>query len=202
MSSPDRRRRFLALAAAAAALGACGLQPAHAPAPAPGPAAGGAAGGAAAAPGTALRGAVLVDPPADGDAFALVRRLEGRLGRPQAPRLALAVEAGFESEGLAITRQSQITRYNLVGEARYTLTELGTGALRDSGTVRSFTSYSATGSTVATLAAERDARERLMVILADRIVARLLAAAPPAPTAPGAADAPAAPPAPPGRAGP
>jgi LPS-assembly lipoprotein len=191
MSSPDRRR-FLALAVAAAALGGCGLQPAHGP----GPASGTAAVGAAAGTGTALRGAVLVDPPAGGDAFALVRRLEGRLGRPREPRFALAVEAGFESEGLAITRQSQITRYNLVGEARYTLTELGTGALRDSGTVRSFTSYSATGSTVATLAAERDARERLMVILADRIVARLLAAAP---TVPGAAGAL---PAPPGPAGP
>ena len=35
---------------------------------------------------------------------------------------------------------------------------------------------SATGSTVATLAAERDAQKRLMVMLADQLVTRLYAA--------------------------
>ena len=44
-----------------------------------------------------------------------------------------------------------------------------------SGTVQSFTSYSATGSTIATLAAQRDARARLMQILADQIAQRLAA---------------------------
>jgi LPS-assembly lipoprotein len=43
-----------------------------------------------------------------------------------------------------------------------------------SGSVDNFTGYSATGTTVATLAAERDAQERLMTILADQIVTRLL----------------------------
>ena len=43
------------------------------------------------------------------------------------------------------------------------------------GRVESFTSWSATGSTVAGLTAEEDARLRLMRILADQIVARLLA---------------------------
>jgi LPS-assembly lipoprotein len=42
--------------------------------------------------------------------------------------------------------------------------------------VQSFTAYSATGSTVAGLAAEEDAATRLMRILADQIVARLIAA--------------------------
>jgi LPS-assembly lipoprotein len=41
--------------------------------------------------------------------------------------------------------------------------------------VKSFTAYSATGSTVAGLAAEEDAATRLMRILADQIVARLVA---------------------------
>ena len=41
--------------------------------------------------------------------------------------------------------------------------------------MQSFTSYSATGSTVAGLAAEEDAALRLMHILADQIVTRLLA---------------------------
>jgi LPS-assembly lipoprotein len=41
--------------------------------------------------------------------------------------------------------------------------------------VKSFTAYSATGSTVAGLAAEEDAAYRLMRILADQIVAQLIA---------------------------
>ena len=45
------------------------------------------------------------------------------------------------------------------------------------GEVENFTAYSTTGSTVETLAAERDARERLMMILASQITARLYAQA-------------------------
>ena len=50
------------------------------------------------------------------------------------------------------------------------------GAQVTGGRVQSFTAYSATGSTVAQLAAEEDAGLRLMRILADQIVARLIAA--------------------------
>ena len=50
------------------------------------------------------------------------------------------------------------------------------GARVTGGRVQSFTAYSATGSTVAGLAAEEDAGLRLMRILADQIVARLIAA--------------------------
>ena len=55
------------------------------------------------------------------------------------------------------------------------LTERATGTRVAGGTVDSFTSYSATGSTVAGLAAEEDAYLRLMRLLADQIVSRLLA---------------------------
>ena len=40
-----------------------------------------------------------------------------------------------------------------------------------SGVLDSFTAYSATGTTVATLTARRDAEERLMINLADQLVA-------------------------------
>ena len=43
-----------------------------------------------------------------------------------------------------------------------------------SGNVQNFTGYSATGSTVETLAGERDAQRRLMTILADQITIELL----------------------------
>ena len=45
-----------------------------------------------------------------------------------------------------------------------------------SGEEVAFTGYSATSSTISTFEAERDARRRLMGLLADRVVARMLAA--------------------------
>ena len=59
----------------------------------------------------------------------------------------------------------------------YVLQNITTQAIVASGSVDNFTGYSATGSTVETLAAERDARERLMVILADLVTAQLYATA-------------------------
>jgi len=66
-----------------------------------------------------------------------------------------------------------------VGVAGYALSDT-TGTVLTSGTVNSFTGYSATGNTTVSLASERDARERLMIILGDQITARLLAAPLPA----------------------
>jgi LPS-assembly lipoprotein len=149
------------LGAGCLALGACGFTPVYAP------------GGA----GAALRGQVLVDPPSDREGFLLVRELENRLGRPTAPTYRLAIELFVEEEALAITAAGDITRYNLVGTATYTLSPLGDDSTVTTGTVNNFTGYSATGSTVETLAAERDARERLMTILADQITTRLYATA-------------------------
>ena len=71
---------------------------------------------------------------------------------------------------------NQIPRYNLKGVMAYTLTARGSGARVTGGRVQTFTAYSATGSTVAGLAAEEDAGLRLMRILADQIVVRLVAA--------------------------
>lgn len=75
---------------------------------------------------------------------------------------------------MGITPENAITRYNLLGRVDWTL--FGPDGQRlTGGKVESFTSYSATGSTVAGLAAEEDAAFRLMRILADQIVTRLLA---------------------------
>ena len=78
--------------------------------------------------------------------------------------------------GVGITTDNKITRYNLKGVVDYVLTDRATGTRVTGGRVQSFTAYSATGSTVAGLAAEEDAALRLMRILADQIVARLIAA--------------------------
>jgi LPS-assembly lipoprotein len=153
-----RSRRFLIFAPLA--LAACGFTPAYAP------------GGAA----TKLLDTVWVQDPTDKNAFDLVERLEERLGRPEASRYDLSYTITTESVGVGITTENEITRFNLKGVVSYTLTERASGAKVASGRVQSFTAYSATGSTVAGLAAEEDAAFRLMRILADQIVARLIAA--------------------------
>ncbi|MBL9062503.1 MAG: hypothetical protein JNL31_08145 [Tabrizicola sp.] len=152
-------RRFVLLVPLA--LAACGFTPAYGP------------GGGA----SKLTGTVWVQDPTDKNAFDLVERLEERLGRPEAIRYDLSYTITTEAVGVGITTDNKITRYNLKGVVDYALTERETGAQVTGGRVQSFTAYSATGSTVAGLAAEEDAAYRLMRILADQIVARLIAAA-------------------------
>lgn len=152
-------RRFLLLAPLA--LTACGFSPAYGP--------GGVAQG--------LAGTIRAADPDTKDGFDLVGRLEERLGRPSAVRYDLAYVIVTQPVGVGITPENDITRYNLTGHVDWTLTERGTNARLAGGRVDSFTSWSATGSTVAGIAAEEDAHRRLMVILADQIVMRLLATA-------------------------
>ncbi|MGB8814952.1 MAG: LPS assembly lipoprotein LptE, partial [Paracoccaceae bacterium] len=76
--------------------------------------------------------------------------------------------------GVAITPENAVLRYNLTGSVDWVLADTA-GKRITGGRVESFTSYSATGSTVAGLAAEEDAAFRLMRILADQIVTRLIA---------------------------
>jgi LPS-assembly lipoprotein len=92
-------------------------------------------------------------------------------------RYDLAYTIVTETVGVGVTPDNRITRYNLKGAIDYTLSDTATGARITGGRVQSFTSYAATGSTVAGLAAEEDAGLRLMRILADQIVARLIAEA-------------------------
>ncbi len=121
-------------------------------------------------------GAVWVQDPTDKNGFDLVERLEERLGRPEAVRYDLTFTITTEAVGVGITTENEITRYNLKGVVDFTLTDRASGTRVAGGRVQSFTAYSATGSTVAGLAAEEDAALRLMRILADQIVARLIAA--------------------------
>ncbi|WP_299027255.1 LPS assembly lipoprotein LptE [uncultured Sulfitobacter sp.] len=131
--------------------------------------------------GAQLRGQVLVQEPSSQAGYLLTRQLETRLGRSgTAARYALDLTIDLEEDGLAINATGDITRFNLIGRVQYALRDTSTGAIITSDTVENFTAYSATGTTVATLASERDAVERLMVILGDQITARLYAAALPA----------------------
>lgn len=140
-------------------LAACGFQPAY--------------GTRGAVP--ELFGRVQIQAPTDKNAFDLVERLENRLGRPQAPNLNLRYSIDTQEFGLAITPENAITRYNVTGNIRFSLADQAGDVLAD-GLVTSFTSYSASGTTVSTTAARQDAYERLMSLLADQMVTRLIAA--------------------------
>ncbi len=140
-------------------LGACGFEPVNNP------------NGA----GSALRGQVQVVRPESREAFLLVQRLEERFGRSAVPAYELTLKLSLAEQSLAINPEGDVRRFNVLGRAEFALRDLETGDVAQSGQVSSFTGYSATSTTVAALAAERDAYERLMVILADQIVQRLQA---------------------------
>ncbi|TNF19207.1 MAG: hypothetical protein EP318_15750 [Rhodobacteraceae bacterium] len=156
------RREFL-LGAAAAALAGCGFAPAYG------------TGGAA----SRLQNAILVQEPENHFGYLVTRRIEERLGKggEDAPyRLALRIK--FSQESLGSTSDGQLTRYHIIGNTTYALQRAADQSEIDSGTVHNFTAYSASGSTVSTLAAQRDAQDRLMIALADQVIERLVLAAP------------------------
>lgn len=157
MWSPDRRTLLFA----ALALPGCGFTPAYAP---------GGAGGR-------LLNRVRVEAPKDSDSYLMTRALEERLGRGGAPDYTLRYDLAFRQERMAILSDNTTARFNIVGRAAYSLEDAANGDVLTAGDVESFTGYSATGTPVATRAAEADARERLVVILADQLVTRLLASA-------------------------
>ncbi len=126
--------------------------------------------------GRTLQNQVVFAAPDERNAQLLMQQLEARLGRAQNESYSLEVALDLTQEGLAIDADGNTTRYNMLGVAAYTLTGAADGAVMASGTVRNFTGYSATGTTVATLASERDAEKRLMNILADMIAERLVGA--------------------------
>ncbi len=150
-------RRAILLAGLAAG---CGFAPAYGPG---GPAEG-------------LRGAIAVAPPDDPAAYAFVQRLEERLGRPVDPLYVLDYQIVLDTDAVRITQDAVAARYNVVGRIDYRLSAAGGEVLR-AASVSGFTGYSAGAATVAERTAARDARDRLMTILADRIVAELLATA-------------------------
>ncbi len=150
MSLFERRAILLG----AGALAACGFEPVYAP------------GGT----GQALYGKIRVDAPDGVNTYLLVRRLEEQLGRAAAPEYRLSIVLTTGLQGQAITASGDITFYSVPGTARYQLIRLDDDSVAASGKVDNFTGYSATGTTAETQAAQRDARERLMTILADQIV--------------------------------
>jgi LPS-assembly lipoprotein len=130
-----------------------------------------------------LQNRLRADDPEGPEAFALVARLEDRLGRPEAGALRLAYQIEIAEENTSATADRFASRVRVVGHVRYRVMQDDTTLTE--GKVDAFTAYSTTSTPLATRSAAEDARRRLMIILADGIVTRLLAGArqwlPPAP---------------------
>ncbi|WP_282152967.1 LPS assembly lipoprotein LptE [Ruegeria atlantica] len=157
MSSFNRRTLLLM----PLALAACGFEPVYAP------------GGS----GSALFGRVEVSAPNTVTSFLLVEDLEQKLGRSATSvgEYSLDVSVRTRTVAASITSTNETNRLTINGTANYSLRSKATGQVLASGSVTDFVGYSAAGSTVSTLADERDATQRLMVILSDQIISRLYA---------------------------
>lgn len=138
------------------AVAACGFTPVYAP-------------GSTA---STLRGQTAITAPETVEGYRLLQALRARLGDTATPAYALTVTLNIGQVAAATTAEGSTTRFTLPGTAGYRLTGQD-GAVITQGMVTSFTSYSATGTTVATSAAAMDARARLAAILAEQIVTRL-----------------------------
>lgn len=122
-----------------------------------------------------LQGRVALQDPSERDEFDLVARFEDRLGRPNAPIYDLSYSLRTDEDGLGISAQQEITRYNVLGYLDFVLRDRRTGLIVAQGSTSNFTGYSATGNTITTVTAQRDAYARLMVLLADQTITRILA---------------------------
>jgi LPS-assembly lipoprotein len=155
-----RRQTLIALPALFAGV-ACGFSPAYGPQ------------GSA----SVLQDNLRVIAPRRRDGFVLSQRLEDRFGRNDAGRYVLNATPEIRRQGLATSVEGTTNRFRLTGFVTYELRDTQGDTVVRRGRVTNFTGFSATGSTVATLAAERDATARLMVILADQVVDRLVLSA-------------------------
>lgn len=120
-----------------------------------------------------FRNAVAITAPNTVEGFRLRERLEKQFGRAQAPQFGLTVTMSKDASPATITTEDDITRFNINGTADWALFDKAGQAL-GTGSVSTFTGYSATGSTVATQTAATDAADRLAIALADLIAARLI----------------------------
>ena len=157
LAARPTRRAVLSSCVAFSLVSACGFEPALAP------------GGSL----DRLRNRVHVEDPGNRIEFALVSELENRLGRGS--EFTLSYDIRTQSSGIGVTPDQVITRQQIDGQVTIQLRETATNQLVVSDEITGFTSYATTGTTASTAFAREAAFDRLMVIFADRIVARLIA---------------------------
>lgn len=108
--------------------------------------------------------------PHNRESYFFVQSLETRLGRSPTASLLLTYNISLSERGLDL-RDSN--RSHVIGNLSYQLTQKGDGQVRASGSVESFTAYSVPDNLHVAL--RDDAIERLMSILADKVISDLSA---------------------------
>ncbi len=160
MLSPDgvTRRAFLLFPVWAAA---CGFTPAYAPR----------------GSGSRLNGRIMLRVPDTPEGFRLRARLEDRLGRATTPNAILHVEVSTESRAALTDSDGEVVRTQLGGRASWHLASAAGMTLAE-GEEIAFIGFSGTDDEGTTRVANQQARDRLMALIADRIVAELLLLSP------------------------
>ena len=154
-------KRLALLAALALATAGCQLRPMY-------------AGGSTGIVATSLESVQVA--PIPGRAGWLVRTaLEDRLGRRESdtPRYRLEIELDDAITGFGIRSDDAVTRERRTLRARYRLVDAERGTVLVDATAGSDAGVDVVSSEYATVAAEQTALERLAVVIADQIVARL-----------------------------
>ena len=156
------RRAFL-LGSAAALLGGCGFQPLY------GDKDYGAAGGQELA---TVKVNTIPDRSGQILHYFLLDRINPH-GRPATVLYSLDIQLVEQKSNVGIIKDSTATLGQLGNTANYTLYDLKKKAAVQSGRSRSFTSFQIVQSQFATLAAEKDARERTLREIADDITTKV-----------------------------
>ncbi len=138
-------------------LAGCGFTPVHGPQGA----------------GGNLRGTIRAEDPVNRRDFQFVSAFEERLGRPVAPRFTLAYAIAITETERGTRRGEDATRSLMRGQLDYVLAHPD-GAELASGQVGASTAYSLTDTRLATLTAREDAELRVIRMLVDSLVARLM----------------------------
>lgn len=101
--------------------------------------------------------------------------MTAHFGETEAARYHLDYTIQTAEDQIGLTRDQEINRYHVEGTADYKLSDLASGTIVASGTVSAFTAYGASGTTIASRAANKDAYSRLITQLADKLLTDILA---------------------------
>jgi LPS-assembly lipoprotein len=106
--------------------------------------------------------------------FRLNRYLASRLGKSDDAELLLKYELFTETKRSALSFDGKAFRIRIHGEVKFSLIQNGKNTILLTSSVRDSAAYSDAILAVTDEASERDAYTRLMVLLGDRIVDKLL----------------------------
>ena len=106
--------------------------------------------------------------PRNEQGYLFVREMEERLGRNSQASKFLKFNITIRGEGV----ESETERRRFVGAVSYELLDIRSQAVLARGSVDSFTGYSVSGGLI--VSARQDAVQRLVVILADKLVQELI----------------------------